>query len=159
MTMVLRIILLLITVLGAVMIAVSRKRVNSVPPGEGFEEAVRGCSRCDAVVLDVHSERDGCGKKGHSRNSHRVIILQIRFEEQKRTVVHKCTETFFGKYYRGQHIPVYSREGVPVDFCMLADDNRFIHRDNREAFRRRALLIFGTILIAAGVMGQLIIGT
>lgn len=159
MTMVLRIILLLITVLGAVMIAVSRKRVNSVPPGEGFEEAVRGCSRCDAVVLDVHSERDGGGKKGHSRNSHRVIILQIRFEEQKRTVVHKCTETFFGKYYRGQHIPVYFREGVPVDFCMLADDNRFIHRDNREAFRRRALLIFGTILIAAGVMGQLIIGT
>lgn len=156
MTMVLRIILLLITVLGAVMIAVSRKRIGSVPPGEGFDEAVRGCSRCDAVVLDVHSERDGGGKKGRS---HRVIILQIRFEEQKRTVVHKCTETFFGKYYRGQHIPVYFREGVPVDFCMLADDNRFIHRDNREAFRRRALLIFGTILIAAGVMGQLIIGT
>lgn len=141
---------LLMIISGVILIIISRKRSREIPPEEDFEETVKGCSRCDALVLDVH--REGAGRAGR-----RVMILQIRFEEQRRTVVHKCTERFYGKYTRGQHIPVLFREDIPVDFCMLQKDNRFLRGRARDQLRGRLLAAVGMLLIIAGMAGLIVL--
>lgn len=106
--------------LGVFLILRGVKRKSPEIMSEEFAELTRGCCEYNALVLDVHKEPVSGGRK-----KQRVMILQIRFEEQKRTVIHKCTENFYGKYSRGERIKVLFREGSREDFCIPAEDNRF----------------------------------
>ena len=145
-----RAVFLLMIIAGSVMIFLSRRGQGKMPLEEDLKSAVRGCREYDALVLDVHKETEG-------RKKRRVIILQIRFEQQRRTVVHKCTEKFFRKYSRGQHVPVFFREDTPVDFCMLKYDNIFVMENSTRLFHKHLLMIMGSILVIAGAIGQFII--
>ncbi len=111
---------------------------------EEFAELTRDCCEYDALVLDVHKEPVSGGRK-----KQRVMILQIRFEEQKRTVIHKCTENFYGKYSRGEHIKVLFREGSREDFCIPAQDNRFIKE--RRFGGKRFVVSAGVVLVLMGL--------
>ncbi|MDE6594093.1 MAG: hypothetical protein K2K57_13655 [Oscillospiraceae bacterium] len=115
---------LVFMVSGAILIIRGSKRKSPEIMSEEFAELTIGCGEYDALVLDVHKESVSGASGG--RKKQRVMILQIRFEEQKRTVIHKCTENFYGKYSRGERIRVFFREGSREDFCIPAEDNRFI---------------------------------
>lgn len=96
-----------------------------------------------AAVLDITDEK---GKK--------AAIIQIRIEEQKRTLVHRCTEPFKGDYKRGEKISVYFIEGMPADRSLIKGDNtyeRFICAEKKYRLAERlcggAAVIIGIVLI------------
>lgn len=134
-----------LVIMGIALIVCSFKRRSPEAAGEEFAELTKGCGEYDALVLDVHKEPVQGGKK-----KQRVMILQIRFEEQKRTVIHKCTENFYGKYSRGEHIKVFFREGSREDFCIPAEDNRFIKGGDRG--RKIFLFSAGVIIVIIGLV-------
>ncbi|MCM1577519.1 MAG: hypothetical protein NC078_01805 [Ruminococcus sp.] len=133
----------ILAALGAAVIII---RARQKPPEimeEEYKSLTEGCGEFGGVVLDVHKETVNGRKR-------RVMIVQIRFEDQKRTVIHKCTEEFFGKYSRGEHIKVLFREGKKEDFAILPYDNRFV---KGKGIRDRVLSVWGGVmLIVMGVV-------
>ncbi|MDE7294134.1 MAG: hypothetical protein K2N72_06890 [Oscillospiraceae bacterium] len=135
---------LVLAAFGVFLILRGVKRKSPEIMSEEFAELTTGCGEYEALVLDVHKEPAREGRK-----KQRVMILQIRFEEQKRTVIHKCTENFYGKYSRGEHIKVLFREGSREDFCIPVEDNRFIKE--RRFGGKRFIVSAGVMLVLMGL--------
>lgn len=114
-----------------------------------FEAITAGSSVYEAFVLDTHREK--LNKDDNSPEAE-VMIAQFRIEEEKRTVIIKCTEKFFGSYKRGDKISLLFREDMPMDFSMPADDNRFVRPIQLIGRWRLPSLISGLVLIAGGVI-------
>lgn len=95
----------------------------------------------EAAVLDTPNEK---GKKS--------VIIQIRIEEQKRTLVHRCTEPFYGEYDRGDRINVFLIEEMPTDRALIEGDNRFEKFISTEKKLRLPARIFGTAAALAGMI-------
>ncbi len=93
----------------------------------------------EAVVLDTPKEK----KK-------RSAVIQIRIEEQKRTLVHRCTEPFRRDYKRGDRINVYLIEQMPADLSLIKGDNRLESFISAEKKLRLPARIIGA---AAAVLG------
>lgn len=75
---------------------------------ERHSDRIQGCELINAAVLDVKNK---------------AVILQFRIEEQKRTVITRCTEYASGNYSRGDNVQIYFREENPVDFVLIKGDN------------------------------------
>ncbi|MGN0638903.1 MAG: hypothetical protein ACI4J0_11075 [Huintestinicola sp.] len=95
----------------------------------------------EAVVLDTPAEK----KK-------RSAVIQIRIEEQKRTLVHRCTEPFCGEYKRGDRINVYLIEQMPADRSLIKGDNRFEKFISTEKKLRLPARIFGSAAAVIGII-------
>ncbi|MCI7768093.1 MAG: hypothetical protein MSJ26_08990 [Oscillospiraceae bacterium] len=95
----------------------------------------------DALVLDCPEEK---GKKS--------VIIQIRIEEQRRTLVHRCEELFYGKYKRGDRISVYLIEEMPADRSVIEGDNRFERFIRTERLLRLPARILGGIAAVLGII-------
>lgn len=94
-----------------------------------------------ALVLDCPEEK---GKKS--------VIIQIRIEEQRRTLVHRCEEPFFKAYKRGDVISVYLIEEMPADRSLIEGDNRYERFVKTERLLRLPARIVGG---AAAVLGMI----
>lgn len=94
-----------------------------------------------AIVLDCPEEK---GKKS--------VIIQIRIEEQRRTLVHRCEECFYKKYSRGDRISVYLIEEMPADRSLIEGDNRFERFIRREGLLRLPARIIGGALAVLGII-------
>ncbi|MGN1089705.1 MAG: hypothetical protein ACI4Q6_04830 [Huintestinicola sp.] len=101
-----------------------------------------GCTVYEAVVLDVH--------KG--RKATKEIIVQFRITEQKRTVVNRCREKFFGNYSRGDKVMLYFREEMPMDFSMLRDDNICEKKMKLCMNLKIPFAVTGAVMTAAGII-------
>lgn len=99
----------------------------------------------EAVVLDTPRDK----KK-------RSAVIQIRIEEQKRTLVHRCTETFRGAYKRGDRINVYLIEQMPADRSLIKGDNRFERFIDVEKKLRLPARLFGGAAILIGIIFLLV---
>ena len=97
----------------------------------------------EAVVLDTPKEK-----------RKRSAVIQIRIEEQKRTLVHRCTEPFHGNYKRGDRINVYLIEQMPADRSLIKGDNRFESFISTEKKLRLPTRICGA---AAAVLGIILL--
>ncbi|MGN1107267.1 MAG: hypothetical protein ACI4RH_11485 [Huintestinicola sp.] len=95
----------------------------------------------EAVVLDTPKEK----KK-------RSAVIQIRIEEQKRTLVHRCTEPFHGDYKRGDRINVYLIEQMPADRSLIKGDNRFESFISIEKMLRLPARICGAAAAVVGII-------
>ncbi|WP_432650219.1 hypothetical protein [Huintestinicola sp.] len=95
----------------------------------------------EAVVLDTPKEK----KK-------RSAVIQIRIEEQKRTLVHRCTEPFVGNYKRGDRISVYLIEQMPADRSLIKGDNRFEKFISTEKKLRLPVMISGAAAAVVGII-------
>lgn len=94
-----------------------------------------------AIVLDCPEEK---GKKS--------VIIQIRIEEQRRTLVHRCEEPFFKAYKRGDRISVYLIEEMPADRSLIDGDNRYERFIRRERLLRLPARIIGGIALILGMI-------
>lgn len=90
-----------------------------------LEDFSRSCHRYEATVLDVHEE--AVKVNGRKEEKQTVMIVQFRIEEQKRTVVHRCTESFYRDYRRGDKITLLFREGKNEDVALIEGDNSCEH--------------------------------
>lgn len=97
----------------------------------------------EAVVLDTPKEK-----------MKRSAVIQIRIEEQKRTLVHRCTEPFHGDYKRGDRINVYLIEQMPADQSLIKGDNRLESFISSEKKLRLPARIIGA---AAAVLGIILL--
>lgn len=95
----------------------------------------------EAVVLDTPKEK---GKLS--------AVIQIRIEEQKRTLVHRCTERFWGEYKRGDRICVYLIEQMPADRSLIKGDNRFEKFISTEQKLRLPVRICGAAAAVVGII-------
>lgn len=136
-------------ILGAVLImffiCADRLRIYI---GNRFSELTRGCDVYEAAVLDCISDRITVGKKAKKV---RAVIVQFRIEEQKRTVVNRCTARFYGKYSRGDRIKLLFREEMPVDFSVIKGDNAYEHAAAAVGRLRMPSLAAGIIFLASGI--------
>ncbi len=143
---------LALIVIGAALIrtAVSGGRKAEELAGR-LSGLIKDCRSFCAYVLDVHRERvkmpDGKVKKI------KVMILQFRIEEEKRTVIHKYTLPFFGKYKRGDPAELYFREQFPEDWALLADDNIYINLPRLTKRLKAPITAAGILCAAAGTSG------
>ena len=113
----------------------SRKRETEL---HGFtDKAVKH----NAIVLDCPEEK---GKKS--------VIIQIRIEEQRRTLVHRCEEQFFKAYKRGDRISVYLIEEMPADRSLIDGDNRYERFIKTERLLRLPARIVGGIAVILGII-------
>ena len=108
-----------------------------------LQSFISAAKEYSAAVLDITDEK---GKK--------AAIIQIRIEEQKRTIVHRCTEPFRSDYKRGDRITVYFIEGMPADRSVIKGDNtyeRFISTEKKYRLAERlcggAAAVIGIILL------------
>ncbi|MBQ5332025.1 MAG: hypothetical protein J6K92_02005 [Oscillospiraceae bacterium] len=113
----------------------SRKRKSEL---HGFTS---NAVKHNAIVLDCPEEK---GKKS--------VIIQIRIEEQHRTLVHRCEEPFFKAYKRGDVISVYLIEEMPADRSLIEGDNRYERFIRTEGLLRLPARIIGG---AAAVLGMI----
>lgn len=97
----------------------------------------------EAVVLDTPKEK-----------MKRSAVIQIRIEEQKRTLVHRCTEPFRRDYKRGDRINVYLIEQMPADRSLIKGDNRLESFISSEKKLRLPARIIGA---AAAVLGIILL--
>lgn len=95
----------------------------------------------EAVVLDTPKEK-----------RKRDAVIQIRIEEQKRTLVHRCTEPFRGDYKRGDRINVYLIEQMPADRSLIKGDNRFESFISIEKMLRLPARISGAAAAVIGII-------
>ena len=116
---------------------------KSLAYSEKLKDFISAAKEYTAAVLDVTDEK---GK--------RAAIIQIRIEEQRRTLVHRCTEPFKGDYKRGDRISVYFIEGMPEDRSLIKGDNiyeRFISAEGKYRLAERlcggAAAVIGIILL------------
>lgn len=107
--------------------------------GEELQSFISLAKEYEAVVLDTPKEK----KK-------RSAVIQIRIEEQKRTLVHRCTEPFRENYKRGDRISVYLIEQMPADRSLIKGDNRLERFISTERKLRLPARILGA---AAAVLG------
>ncbi|MGN0665218.1 MAG: hypothetical protein ACI4KF_01695 [Huintestinicola sp.] len=115
------------------------------------EESIKSrCRLFEATVLDTHFEsiKD---ERGKSRNT-QVMILQFRLEEEKRTVVHRYTYPFQGKYTRGDTVRLYYREGTQSDIALLDTDNPFNNTVSSLRKIRIGFAVLGGICIVQSVI-------
>ncbi len=107
-----------------------------------------------ASVLDCHTEQVilPSGKKKKCP----VMILQFRINEQKRTVVHRCTERFFGKYSRGDSVNIIFCEAMPSDRAVIRNDNIYVKLPLYSKKISAVLIPLGIILAAAGILSVLL---
>ena len=111
-----------------------------------LSEAARGCTAYDAAVLDVHSVK----------GSPEEVIVQFRIPEEKRTVINRCSQTFYGKYSRGDKVKLLFREEMPVDFSMLDGDNIYEHRLSTVKAMRLPSAVVGAASIIISVITLLL---
>lgn len=116
---------------------------KSLEYSEKLQSFISAAKEYSAAVLDITNEN---GKK--------AAIIQIRIEEQKRTLVHRCTEPFRGDYKRGDRISVYFIEGMPADRSVIKGDNtyeRFIAAEKKYRLAERlcggTAAVIGIILL------------
>lgn len=114
---------------------------KSLAYSEKLKDFISAAKEYTAAVLDV------TGEKGK-----RAAIIQIRIEEQKRTLVHRCTEPFKGDYKRGDRISVYFIEGMPEDRSLIKGDNiyeRFISAEGKYRLSER---LGGAVSAVVGII-------
>ncbi|MGN1101434.1 MAG: hypothetical protein ACI4RG_04520 [Huintestinicola sp.] len=132
----------ILIIFGAAMVIISlfahKKALRDV---EELQRFISRAKEYEAVVLDTPKEK----KK-------RSAVIQIRIEEQKRTLVHRCTERFRGDYKRGDRISVYLIEQMPADSSLIKGDNRFERFISTEKLLRLPARIFGTAAAAVGII-------
>lgn len=114
---------------------------KSLAYSENLKDFISAAKEYTAAVLDV------TGEKGK-----RAAIIQIRIEEQRRTLVHRCTEPFKGDYKRGDRISVYFIEGMPEDRSLIKGDNiyeRFISAEGKYRLSER---LCGAVSAIVGII-------
>lgn len=112
----------------------------------GLDAFIGKCKRYKAVVLDVNDV-----PTDKSGNTVRAVILQFRDEEQKRTVVHRYTDSSGKRYYRGSEVELYYCE--ESDTACIKDDNPF----TRNASRLMTYAILMRILSALCIIAAIIV--
>ena len=115
------------------------------------EESIKSrCRLFEATVLDTHFEgiKDESGKERNTR----VMILQFRLEEEKRTVVHRYTYPFQEKYERGDKVRLYYAEGTDSDMALLDTDNPFNNTVSSLRKIRIGFAVLGGICIVQGIV-------
>lgn len=113
-----------------------------------LSEFSEGCNRYEATVLDVHKE----AVKSKKNKEQTVIIVQFRIEEQKRTVVHRCTEKFYNPYSRGDKITLLFKEGISEDTALIEGDNSYEHMSAIYKKLKMPLSVSGYIMTGAGII-------
>lgn len=110
-----------------------------------LQDFISHADKYDAAVLDAPAEKNA-----------KAVIIQIRIEEQKRTLIHRCTEPFYRKYVRGDRISVYFIEEMPADRALIEGDNRFERFIRRERLLRLPARISGGLMALMGIFLLLI---
>ena len=120
-----------------------------LPLREKFDALTRGGSLIEASVLDTHTEEINTSS---GKRKIPVLIAQFRIEEQKKTVIHRCTEKFYGKYSRGDKVSLIFREEMPVDFAIISGDNRYEHMIMLITRLRMPAAVSGAFLMISGIL-------
>jgi len=136
--------LLILVGLALIISAVMLKRKAAERSAE-LEEFIRLAVRYEAAVLECTEEK---GQK--------ALIIQIRIAEEKRTVVHRCTAPFFGKYSRGDKISVYFIEEMPADRSLIAGDNEAERISRADRLFRLPAAVMGVISVLSGIIFMII---
>lgn len=103
-----------------------------------------------ASVLDSHTKKLKL-PSGKEKNVP-VLILQFRIEEQKRTVIHRCTEKFYKKYSRGDKVNIIFCEEMPADRAVIENDSVYTRYPPIAGKIFTAMCVPGAILIAVGTV-------
>lgn len=116
-----------------------------------LEDFCKNAVTYSACVLDVHEEEIAL-ESGKKKNIP-VLIIQFRIEEQKRTVIHRCTEPFFKNYSRGDTVEILFMEMMPADRVIIGNDNLASHTAQTVQKIKFPCLVGGTF---AAVLGAVI---
>lgn len=124
------------------------KRIPAVE--EKFLRFKEGAELIPAEILDVKS-REVKTPDGEKKVI-RTAVVQFRREEEKKTVIHSCTEPFYRNYKRGDKVTLIFREETPVDRALISGDNRFEIFINAEKKLRLPAKIISAVSVIAGIV-------
>lgn len=118
---------------------------------ENFLKFKEGAELIPAEILDVKN-REVTAPDGEKKVI-RTAVVQFRREEEKKTVIHSCTEPFYRNYKRGDKVTLIFREETPVDRALISGDNRFeVFIDTEKKLRLPARIISAVSVIAGIVI-------
>lgn len=116
---------------------------------EKFLQFKEGAELIPAEILDVKSRE--VKTPGGEKKVIRTAVVQFRREEEKKTVIHSCTEPFYRNYKRGDKVTLIFREGTPVDRALISGDNRFEMLINAEKKLRLPAKIIALLSVIGGI--------